>query len=69
MVVFMAMTIMACTKQIQMHVKNNSKLYINFMKFLISIEEGMIQPYLFHVKNLTNFIWQNAYNKWGIIGW
>jgi len=39
------------------------------MKFLISIEEGMIQPYLFHVTNLTNFIWQNAYNKWGIIGW
>lgn len=33
------------------------------MKFLIYIEEGMIQPYLFHVKNLTNFIWQNVYNN------
>jgi hypothetical protein len=55
MVVFMAITIMACTKQIQMHAKNNSKLYINFTNFLISIEEGMISTIFVPCKELDKF--------------
>jgi hypothetical protein len=55
MVVFMAMTIMACTKQIQMHAKNNSKLYINFMKFLISIEKGIDSTIFVPCKEFDKF--------------
>jgi len=55
MVVFMAMTIMACTKQIQMHVKNNSKLCINFMKFLISIEEDIDSTIFVPCKEFDKF--------------